>query len=143
MTGDRIFIPVGSKLQNQPHVNIKVNKKYDDNGNLIAEDSSYVWTYSNIQGDSLTIPVDSLWNRFQPFFNEQLPSLFRQHFNDRMKNDSTLFPGFFNDDYFFKQWENNSFDMNKMFHRMDSLKNEFFKQNYPLFPKKKKRGKIF
>jgi len=128
---------VASDLKNQPHVSIKVNKQYDENGNLIAEDSSYVWTYSNVQGDSLTIPADSVWTRFQPFFNENFPSLFRQHFNNRMKNDSTFIPEFFNDDFFFHQWKNDFFDMNKMFHRMDSLKNEFFNQNFPEVPGKK------
>lgn len=122
---------VTADLKNQPQVTIKVNKQYDENGNLIGEDSTYVWTYTNMNGDSLTIPADSVWNRFQPFFNEQIPSLFSQHFKDRMKNDSNFFPGFFKGDFFMHQWENDAFDMNKMFHRMDSLKNWFFKENFP------------
>jgi len=31
----------------KPHVNIKVNKVYDENGNMAGYDSTYVWSYSN------------------------------------------------------------------------------------------------
>src|SRR4051812_3814635 len=46
----------------KPAVNIKVNKHYDDKGNLVGMDSTYSWYYSNIKGD--TARIDSLFHNF-------------------------------------------------------------------------------
>ena len=35
----------------QPQTEIKVNKEYDKDGNLVKYDSSYSYFYSNIEGD--------------------------------------------------------------------------------------------
>ncbi len=50
----------------EPKTNIKVNKEYDENGNLIRYDSTYSYYYSNIEGDSLL--RDSVFNKFRTFF---------------------------------------------------------------------------
>lgn len=46
---DKSFIPDNedSLKKNEPKVDVKVNKKYDENGNLIAYDSSYSIIYSS------------------------------------------------------------------------------------------------
>ena len=41
-----------SEKGENPQVDIKVNKEYDDNGNLIRYDSAYTSFYSNFKGDS-------------------------------------------------------------------------------------------
>ena len=41
--------------ENKPIVDIKVNRKYDDEGNLIAFDSTYTSYYSSVKGDTTTM----------------------------------------------------------------------------------------
>ncbi|MCB4234259.1 hypothetical protein LDL59_01710 [Kaistella anthropi] len=50
-------------MGNQPIEDIKVNKEYDENGNLIRYDSTYTYYYSNIEGDE--IAADSIFNNFR------------------------------------------------------------------------------
>ena len=114
---------------NQPKINYKVNKQYDENGNLIAYDSVYTYSYSSQDGDgSIIFDSDSGMNVFgnmnMPFdmFNNDI---FKRFF----KSDSSMFPNnnnmLFNDPFF-----NNGFDMMdqmreqmKRMHKMDSLFN--------------------
>ena len=53
----------------QPKTDIKVNKEYDEKGNLIRYDSSYSYYYSNIENDSLL--GDSIFSDFQNYFNKR------------------------------------------------------------------------
>jgi hypothetical protein len=54
---------------NEPKVDVKVNKQYDENGNLIAYDSTYVWSYSNASGNQVDVNIDSVLSRFKPMIN--------------------------------------------------------------------------
>src|ERR1051325_6468040 len=56
----------GSDSTNQPKVNIQVNRKYDEKGNMVAFDSTYSTYYSNIKGD--TSRMDSLMQKFDIWF---------------------------------------------------------------------------
>lgn len=114
-----------------PKVNIKVNKKYDDNGNLIGYDSTYTWTYSNPAGDSVEVNADTVLSRFEPFMKERLPLMNDPFYNNMFLNDTNLYNSFFNRDYYLNLWEQENKHMNKIFSQMDSVKNEFFRKNYP------------
>src|SRR5688572_31969462 len=39
----------------KPQVNIRVNRHYDDKGNVIGFDSTYTSFYSNVEGDTATM----------------------------------------------------------------------------------------
>ncbi len=67
--------------ENEPHEEVIVEKIYDEDGNVIGYDSTYVYSYSNM-GD-LTMMDDST---MQAFIRE---------FESRMMGD-----GFFNDNFF-------------------------------------------
>ena len=115
----------------KPKVDIKVNKVYDDNGNLVRYDSTYVWTYSNVEGDSVTINADTLLSKFKPLFNDRFPDFKTPGFNDFIFNDSTFYRDFFSPDYFYDRWQKSLKESEKMFWEMDSLKNSFLQRNYP------------
>ena len=89
--------------ENQPQVNVKVNKRYDDNGNLVGYDSTYTEYYSNLEGD--TLMLDSLWNGFQPYMNEHFSGMLNRPFDPLFFDDSLMQYDFFNDDYFQKRME--------------------------------------
>jgi hypothetical protein len=89
---------------NQPKIDIKVNKKYDESGNLIQYDSSYSIIYSSPNSDIqyFNFDNDSLFMKFKNNMN----------INDFFNND------FFTDDFFNQfhsfGFNNDLFQMNPM-----------------------------
>jgi hypothetical protein len=116
---------------NKPKISWKVNKKYDDKGNLIGYDSSYTWTYSAKGGKVHSIEADSVMAAFKKQFNAEFPSFFNKDFGNPVWSDSLFYKDFIAPDYFMKKWEEHSFDMEKMMKQMDSMRNSFLKHNYP------------
>lgn len=53
----------------KPDVKIRVNKRYDEKGNLVGFDSLYSSYYSSVPGD--TPNLDSMMNNFEAYFNRQ------------------------------------------------------------------------
>lgn len=82
---------VRDTLKNQPKIDVKVNKKYDENGNLIQYDSSYSIIYFS-PGTDIN------------FFSGNSDSIMA-HFRDFFDNDK-----FFGDDLFDKKFHNFDFD---------------------------------
>lgn len=113
---------------NKPEVNIKVNRRYDDKGNLIGFDSTYSSFYSNVKVD--TAGMDTLMNRFDRFFNRHHSSIFDQQFNSLFFTDSLRYPDFFHKDFFLKRYELNDDYFRSMMHRMDSIKNSFYREQH-------------
>jgi hypothetical protein len=108
----------------KPHVSYKVTKKYDENGNLIELDSVYTSYYSNIEGDTLN--TDSIMTGFSEYFD----NAFSQDFSNRFYSvDSMLMPGFFHQDFFEKQFLDQSREMLELLQQLDSLKNSYFQMH--------------
>ncbi len=114
----------------KPKVSVKVNKVYDENGNIVRYDSTYVWSYSNGTKIGSEINADSLFNEFKPWFDDKA-FISVDPFNKDFFSDSTMYLDFFNNDKFFEQWQDELFDFNRQINQMDSLKKLFFK-NYLL-----------
>jgi hypothetical protein len=111
----------------------KVNKEYDNQGNLIAYDSVYVWSSGNLKDFNFNfLNKDSLGVDFGSYFkNLQLPNWdFENEFNNYFNNDSI--DSLFNKNLFEKKFKFDSFDFEKEFEslkqKMDSLQQEF--KNY-------------
>ena len=60
-------------IKQEPKIDIRVNKKYDEAGNQIGFDSTYTSYYSNVEGD--TILMDSLFKQFNPFFKDHYSTI--------------------------------------------------------------------
>ena len=112
---------------NKPKVNIKVNKHYDDKGNVIGFDSTYTSFYSNIEGD--TLKMDSLMRSFDRHFNLGQTSFFGRNFDSLFFNDSLRYRDFFHDDFFLRRYELNDSYLRNMMRQMDSLKNSFYREH--------------
>jgi hypothetical protein len=115
-----------SDSTNKPKVNVQVNRKYDDKGNLVAFDSTYSAYYSNIKRD--TSQMDSLMKRFDAWFGNNHLSLFDKQFNSLFFRDSSRYPDFFHNDFFMKRYELNDPYLRDMMQRMDSVKNRFYRE---------------
>jgi len=111
----------------KPKVDIKVNRRYDEKGNMIGFDSTYTSYYSNISGD--TAQMDSLMGSFDRYFRQEHSSFFGRQFDPLFFNDSTRYPDFFHDDFFLRRYELNDPYMRGMMYRMDSIKNSFYKDH--------------
>jgi hypothetical protein len=96
----------------QPKVDIKVNRHYDDKGNMIGYDSTYSSFYSNVTSDT------SGFNRMMDFRSAFTRPPFRFDPKHSLFNDSISFPGL--NDPFFRQ-PRFSDELSSMMQRMDSL----------------------
>jgi len=110
----------------KPKVNIKVNRHYDEKGNVVGFDSTYTSFYSNMTGD--TIGMDTLMKGFDRYFDFNYPSVFQKEFRPLFFTDSLRYPDFFHHDFFMKRYELNDLYMRDMMKRMDSIKNRYFEE---------------
>jgi hypothetical protein len=60
--------------KNQPKVDVKVNKQYDDKGNVIGYDSTYSFSYSDTTGSPAN---DSIFSKFFNFPQGNFQGFFR------------------------------------------------------------------
>jgi len=130
---------ISKAKENQPKTNIQVNKEYDELGNLIKYDSTYSYYYSNIENDIFL--RDSIINQFKNNFNTQYLFSKDPFFSDFFFRDSLLNFDFYTKDFFLNRYQNNTKRMNQLFMEMDSIKNLFFREQFPE-PNKKKEIKL-
>ena len=114
----------------EPKIDIKVNRRYDEKGNMIGFDSTYTSYYSNMSGD--TAQMDSLMGSFDRYFRQEHSSFFGRQFDPLFFSDSARYPDFFHDDFFLRRYELNDPYMRGMMYRMDSIKNSFYKEHRKL-----------
>jgi hypothetical protein len=123
----------------KPDENIKVNKEYDEFGNLIKYDSIYSYSYS-----SNSKLQDSLKQKFQQHFNTH--SFFNDSFFDNFFKPDSLSGNFNPDDFFNNGFMNHDGQIKNMMQRMDSIQKLFFNQyqgNFlPVEPKAEDQEKI-
>ncbi len=104
-----------------PKTEVRVNKEYDANGNLIAYDSTCSSFYSSHNAD--TGLMDSLFRDLEPRFNRRFPLKNDPGFNDLFFRGSLLYP-----DFFRKRMEMNDRWMRQMMAEMDAMKNNYFRE---------------
>ena len=112
---------------NKPKVNIQVNKHYDSKGNVVGFDSTYTSFYSNAEGD--TLKMDSLMRSFDSHFDIGKTSFLSKGLDSLFFDDSLRYPDFFHNDFFLKRYELNDSYFRDMMRRMDSVKNNFYRQH--------------
>ena len=115
----------------KPSENWEVTKQYDEYGNLIKYDSIYLYSYSNIDGDTIQVNLDSIMFSFRNYFHKNIPSNWDEHFSYFPKSDSLFMSNFFKDNYFFNEWTRKPLDIEKMMRQMDSTRNSFLKKFHP------------
>ena len=117
--------------ESKPQASWKVNRKFDDKGNPISYDSTYVWTYSSKDGKTQNVNADSVLAEFRSQFSMDFPSFFNNDFDRLRTDDSTFYNNFSAPDYFMKSWQQHQAQMGVMMRQMDSLRNGFLRNNYP------------
>ena len=118
-----------AERRDTPQVDVRVNKQYDEDGNLIAYDSSYTSVYQGRSGDAAF--MDSVFKDFMPGFGMRYPFLNDPGFNSLFFPDTSFHRDFFHHDFFQKRMEMNQRYMQRMMEQMDSLKNQYFLRPAP------------
>jgi hypothetical protein len=117
--------------KNVPSEKSTVNKEYDENGNLIQYDSTYVWQWNSDSSIGFPTNPDSIFgNHFPEFFgNFNSDSIF-QRFGFSEKN--MLMP--FDHEHFFSHFQHSipdSLFIDRYPFKMDSTMNLYFGHQFP------------
>lgn len=114
--------------KNAPKEDIKVNKEYDKDGNLIKYDSTYTYFYSNIEKNPIL--EDSIFSDFREIFDKNFPFSYKPYFHDLFFEDSLMRYDFYKKDFFSERFRQNMERTEKIFQEMDSIKNHFFNEKF-------------
>lgn len=135
---------VAKSKPNKPDVRIKVNKEFDDKGNLTRFDSTYSYSWSD--NGQIPMNADSIFNQFNHSFSfgGDVDSVFNQFgfgtpfFNQPFTHSKEQFDKFFKGnqlpaDSMFYSNPNDFFkrDYREILKQQQQLMDQFLKQMYP------------
>ncbi|MDD3773008.1 MAG: hypothetical protein PHC38_10205 [Weeksellaceae bacterium] len=116
------------KIIEQPKGTWKVDKKFDDKGNLISYDSIYSWS-SNGKLDNLsTLDRDSLLQSFKSRFFTNFSDFENQGFDDVFSKDSLFSKHFFNEDFFGSDFGKDYMEIDKITQQMIARQKKFLEK---------------
>ena len=122
----------------KPKISWKVDKKYDEAGNIIGYDSIYSYYYDNMGKFAEEMDLDSIMKSMKFFSHGKLSSLMEDHnFGQFMDMDSLMNGNQYFNDFFERQRNNNFSDMRKLFQQMDSLQNMMMEKHRSFLPEDK------
>jgi hypothetical protein len=113
------------KLVEPPKGTWKVNKEFDEKGNLISYDSIYSWS-SNGKFDNLSFSdKDSLMQSLKSRFFTNFSDFENNGFDDVFSKDSLFSKHYFNDDFFGSILGNEFMDVDKLRQQMIAWQKKF------------------
>ncbi|UOB18553.1 hypothetical protein [Abyssalbus ytuae] len=115
--------------KNEPKESWKVNKEYDEQGNLIRLDSTYIWSFSSEENEISSETLDSLMNNFRLKYDPDFPSMFDDNLFGFFTHDSIGAQSFFQDDFFMNNWNNRIKEMEEMMRKSDSVHKLFLDEH--------------
>jgi hypothetical protein len=104
-------------LDYQPKGSWKVDKEFDENGNLIRYDSIYSWSSDSSLENISPFERDSLMKSLKSRFFTNFSKFEKEGFEDVFAQDSLFSKRFFNDDFF-------GSDFGKDFMNIDKIREE-------------------
>ncbi|MDO6492499.1 MULTISPECIES: hypothetical protein [unclassified Cellulophaga] len=113
-----------------PEGNWKVNKQYDDKGNLVQYDSVYSWSSSNKYDNLSDVQRDSIISNYKSKFFSSFNT-----FPKQMRIDSLFMDDFFNEDFF-------SSDFGEDFMQLDKIRDRMMQQQQQFFNKYSSKNKL-
>lgn len=122
-----------NELTERPKGTWKVDKEFDENGNLIRYDSIYSWSSADAFEDLNLQDRDSLLQSFQSKFFRRFSGSDRFGFNPFFEQDSLFGQRFFNEDFFGSDFGKDFMDIDKMHERMQRMEKEFFERHKARF----------
>jgi hypothetical protein len=117
----------------QPQGTWKVDKEFDEEGNLIRYDSIYSWTSRNSYNDLNTLEKDSLLELFKLRFIKQYSHFEDDGFEKLFNPDSIFSKRYFNDDFFYSDFGKDFMDIDKISQQMIARQNELLEKYQPKY----------
>lgn len=115
----------------------KVNKEFDDAGNLIRYDSIYSWS-STKKLDKLSLTEkDSLLQTFKSRFFRNFSDFDTKNFEDVFSKDSLFSKHYFNDEFFGSDFGRDFMDIDKITQQMIARQKKFLEKYQSEFLKPK------
>lgn len=139
------IINAQSNIDNDPHSNFKVEREYDEDGNLIRYDSVYTYSWSTFDDSTFT---DSLSHVWEFNFDNSFGGMFPDH-SFFFHNDSLIGNNF---DYFFQipdtrnmyddDWSMMEKHMMEQMQEMDKIIKEMQQRHDEMFRELEKRRQV-
>lgn len=121
------------KIDKEPKGTWKVDKEFDENGNLIRYDSIYSWSSSSKFDNLSSIARDSLMQTFKSRFFTNFSGFENQGFEAVFSQDSLFSERFFNDDFFGSDFGNDFMDIDKIRQQMIERQKKFLEKYHSEF----------
>ncbi|HEY5687562.1 MAG TPA: hypothetical protein VIS27_04570 [Yeosuana sp.] len=124
----------------QPKGSWKVNKEFDENGNLIKYDSIYSWSSNGAIENLTSSDRDSILQSFKSKFFTNFSGFESQGFEDLFTQDSLFSKHFFNDDFFKSNFGKDFMDIDRIREQMMERQKQFLKKYQSEFIKPKEEN---
>ncbi len=125
---DKAFNEANPDVTEQPKGSWKVNREFDENGNLTRYDSIYSWSSTDSTRNWNLQDRDSLLQSFRSSFRSYFSGADTLGYPGFQANDSLFMKGFFNDDFFESDFGRDFMDLDQIHKRMESMHREFMKR---------------
>ena len=122
----------------QPKGTWKVDKEFDENGNLIRYDSIYSWSSGGKWDNLSSIDRDSLLQSFESKFYRNFSHFGNDGFDDVFTKDSLFGNHFFNDGFFKSEFGKDFMDIDRIRQQMIARQKMFLEKYRSEFIKPKK-----
>jgi len=119
---------IEGKIVEQPKGSWRVDKEFDDNGNLIRYDSIYSWSSNGNLENLSNVDKDSLLQSFKSRFFTDFSGFENQGFEDIFSKDSLFSKRFFNDDFFKSDFGKDYMDIDKITQQMIARQKKFLEK---------------
>ena len=106
----------------------KVDKEFDEQGNLIRYDSIYSWSSDSVYKNLSAVARDSLIQSFKSSFFTNFSSFEDDGFDKIFSKDSLFSQRFFNDDFFKSDFGKDYIDIDRIGEEMMERQRQFLKK---------------
>tara|TARA_R100001369_G_scaffold86689_4_gene121399 strand:- start:4621 stop:5121 length:501 start_codon:yes stop_codon:yes gene_type:complete len=113
----------------------KVDKEFDENGNLIRYDSIYSWSSTDNLDELAQRNPDSLLQSFRSKFYRNFSHIDNQRFGELFSDDSLFTKRFFDNDFFDSDFGEDFMDIDRIRKRMETMQQRFLERYQSEFEK--------
>jgi len=129
-----------SKRTEPPKGTWKVDKEFDENGNMIRYDSIYSWSSGDDFAQLGKADQDSLLRSFQSRFYRNFSRIDDPRYKDLFADDSLFTKRFFDNDFFGSQFGKDFMDIDRVRERMEAMQKEFLERYQSQFVNPEEEG---
>ncbi len=117
-----------AQIAESPEGTWKVNKEFDEDGNLIRYDSIYSWSSNNNLNELALSNPDSLLKSFRSKFYRNFSKFDDQRFENLFAEDSLFTDRFFDDRFFDSQFGEDFMNIDRVRERMETMQQQFLER---------------